>query len=180
MQREKNITLFVKLGFGEIYVSSVRTMVRQFRMVLLIFGIMTALWVFLLLAAVFYPRPEADWYKIMRQPSAFPWLIAGACVVIFILPVLTAWKLTQDTRIRGGCHYSFSDSGMEFENSSTRATVKWTGFFRAEESDTSFLLFTNKIAAHILPKRCFADDSDISSLRELLRTNVPKSKLKGG
>lgn len=177
MQREKNITLFVKLEFGEIYVSSVRATVRQFRIVLLIFGIMTALWILLLLAVVFHPRPGSDWYEMMRQPTAFPWLIAGACFVVFILPLLTAWKLGQDPRIRGGCHYSFSDSGMEFENSSTRAAVNWTGFFSAEESGTSFLLFTNKVAAHILPKRCFAGDSEIASLRELLRANVPKANL---
>ena len=66
---------------------------------------------------------------------------------------------------------------MAFENSSTRANVNWTGFVRAEESGTSFLLFTNKVTAHILPKRCFASEPDIASLRALLRTNVAKAKM---
>jgi hypothetical protein len=177
MADERNIALFVKLNFGEIYASSVRATLRQFRVVLLIFGIMTALWGLLLLAVVFHPRPGADWYEMMHQPTAFPWLIAGACFVVFILPLLTAWKLTQDPRIRAGCRYSFSDSGMEFENSSTRATVNWTGFVRAEESGSAFLLFPNKVAAHILPKRCFTNEADLAAMRDLLRANVPNAKL---
>jgi hypothetical protein len=67
---------------------------------------------------------------------------------------------------------------MGFENSTTRASVNWTGFARAEESGTSFLLFTSKVAAHILPKRCFKSESDMAWLRDLLRNNVAKVKMK--
>ena len=177
MSQERHIAIFVKLKFGEIYPSSVRATVRQFRGVLLIFGIMMVLWSLLLLAVVFRPRPGSDWYDMMHRSTPFPWLIVGVSFVIFILPLLNSWKLTQGRRIRDGCHYSFSDSGMEFESSSTRASVNWTGFVRAEESGTSFLLFTNKVAAHILPKRCFTSEPDITSRRELLRTKVAKAKI---
>ncbi|HEY8715329.1 MAG TPA: YcxB family protein, partial [Candidatus Acidoferrum sp.] len=59
----------------------------------------------------------------------------------------------------------------------TKATINWTGFVRAEESGSSILLFTSKVAAHILPKRSFATESDIVLLRELLRANIAKVKM---
>jgi H+/Cl- antiporter ClcA len=180
MPQEKNIPVFVRLELGEIYTSSVRAALRQFRVLLLGLGIVTALLGVLLLTAVFHPRPGSDWYEMMHRTSPLPWLIMAVCIMVFLVPLLTAWKLMQDPRIRNGCHYSFSDSGMEFENSSTRATVNWTGFVRAEESRTSFLLFTNKVAAHILPKLCFASETDIVSLRQLLRNNIAKSKMQSG
>lgn len=178
MSKERTVAVFVKLSFGEVYASSVRATLRQFRLILLIAGTMTGVWGLLLVLVVFHPRPGADWYETIRQTAAFPWLIAGACIVVLILPLLSAQKLTRDPRIAGGCRYLFSESGMQFENSSTKAEVNWTGFLTAEESGASFLLFTSKIAAHVLPKRCLASEEDIATLRELLRAHLPNARVR--
>lgn len=178
MSPDTPISLLVKLQFADIYSASFIATARLFRFLLIGVGMIVVFSAALLVSLIFHPNPRLDRHEVMFQLRPLPWLIAALAFLLLVLPALNAWKMLKDPRVKNGYRYSFSDSGMGFESSVTKATVKWAAFLKATESASAFLLYTSKNAAHSLPKRSFASDQDIAALRDLLRTHIVKTKLR--
>lgn len=177
MSDQPFIAVFVKLEYWDAYRASVLLTARQFRVVLCIFGIMGALMLVLLSFAIFHPMPEREWYQTIRNTTPLVWVFGLPILVVFVLPLLTAWKVVTDERIKRGINYRFSDAGIHVESSIATADLKWAAIRNVRETRKAFLLLPGPSVAHTLPMRCFANETEIAAMRELLRANVPMAKL---
>ena len=178
LEEQTGIRVFVKLEFWDAYRAAVVLTTRQFRTILIIFGIIGTLMFAVFVLSVFHPRPGRDWYEISR--NAKPLLSAFGILVlfVFILPLITAKKVVSDERVRSGVRYRFSSAGIHVESSVATADLLWAAFRQAIETRSAFLLLPNATVAHILPQRFFESVSDVAAMRELLRANVRKTKLR--
>jgi hypothetical protein len=177
MPDQSFIGVFVKLQYWDAYRASVALTARQFRLVLCIFGIMGALMLVLLGFAVFHPTPEREWFQTIRNTTPLVWVFGLPILFVFVLPLLTAWKVVTDERIKRGITYRFSDAGIHIESSVATVDLKWAAIRNVRETRMAFLLLPSPNIAHTLPMRCFANETEIAAVRELLRANVPMAKL---
>ena len=66
--------------------------------------------------------------------------------------------------------YSFFKDRIEIRTAYESA-VPWSKLVLIRETNQRFLLYFQKYMAFVVPKRCFADESEIASFRELVRTS---------
>jgi len=66
----------------------------------------------------------------------------------------------------------FSDNGLKVEMPSFNGTHSWPAIIRADEEPEHFLLWINKVQAYCVPKRGFANASDIIAFKSLVSQNV--------
>ena len=178
MLEEAPIAIFVRLNYWESYRAAVVLTARVFRKLLYIFGFMGALWIFLLIISLVRPSPEKDWYQTIQTSRQLLWVFGLPVLFVFVLPLLSAAKVVSDERVKRGVNYAFSDNGIHVASSVATADLQWAAIRQALETRTAFLLFPSTNVAHTLPKRCYANVADIATMRELLRTHVPKAKLR--
>ncbi len=177
MSDQPFIEVFVKLEYWDAYRASVALTARQFRVVLCIFGIMGALMLVVLAFAIFHSMPEREWYQTIRNPTPLVWVFGLPILFVLVLPLLTARKVVTDERIKRGISYQFSDAGIHIQSSVATVDLKWAAIRNVTETRTAFLLLPGPNVAHTLPMRCFANETEIAAMRELLRANVPMAKL---
>jgi hypothetical protein len=178
MAEQPTIGIFVRLGYWDVYRGNVAVLVRQFRRVLLIFGIMGALMFALFFFALLHPSPQKDWYQTVRDARPLFWVFGIPLFIVFVTPLLAARRVITDERIKNGVSYRFSDSGIHLESSVATSDLQWAAIRYFVETRSLFLLLPTKASAHILPIRCFENESDIAAARKLLRSNIPNSKLR--
>jgi hypothetical protein len=175
---QDSIAIFVKLEYSEVYRATVVLTVRQFRKLLIIWGIVAALMLALFVFALIRPMPGKDWYETSRNARPLLWAFGLPLGFVFAVPLLTARKAVSDERIRKGISYQFSDVGIHLESSVATSDLQWSAFRNVIEMRSAFLLLSGASLAHILPKRCFASEADIVAMRELLSGRFPKAKLR--
>jgi hypothetical protein len=178
MAEQAPIAVFVKLSYWESYRAAVLLTARVFRKLLYIFGLMGALWVFLLIVSAVRPSPEKEWYQTLQSSRQLSWVFGLPILFVFVLPMLSAAKVVADERVKKGVSYAFSDNGIHVESAVATADLQWAAFRQALETRSAFLLFTGPNIAHTLPKRCYASAAELARMHELLRTHVPKAKLR--
>jgi hypothetical protein len=87
---------------------------------------------------------------------------------------LASNKLLQET-----IRFSFSETGIQTVAPSSSGSQKWETLREAIETKHNFLLFIADRQMYVLPKRCFNDDDQIRSFKELLRRRLEShAKLK--
>ena len=97
----------------------------------------------------------------------------------FVSPYISAKKrIRTDPRLGSPIVYSFSPTNVEICSSTGDANLNWTAFLEALETRSHFFLYPQAQVAYVLPKRCFAGASEIGELRSLLRSAIPKAKLR--
>ena len=174
-----SVAAFVKLGYWDAYRANVVLTARIFRVILWGIAAATLLAGAVFIIAIFHPSPGADWYEISRNLSPLAWLIVLSLGFVFLVPLLSARRITSDDRVKAGVHYNFTVHGIHIESSVAKADLQWAAIRQGVETQTLFLLFPNKNVAHIVPKRCLADTSEIETMRRLIRANVSRAKLHG-
>lgn len=177
MLQQPPISVFVKLGYWDLYRSNVVLTATVFRKLLYIWGFVAVLWLTLSVVLLFRPSPEQDRAVIMQNASPLKWVLGLPVLFVFVLPLLSARRLLKDERIKQGVSYQFSDAGIHVETSVSKTDLSWTAIRRVSEMRSAFL-FTNPNIANTLPKRCFDTKEGVAALRELFRAHVPKTKLR--
>jgi len=104
--------------------------------------------------------------------------LPGILLLACFLTARTALK--NNPSYRGDFQYSFSDDGVYVEGIHSKGSLSWKALHHVTETRHALLLFHDKYNAQILPKRCFASDSDLTSLRALIRAHVPNTNLTTG
>jgi hypothetical protein len=105
---------------------------------------------------------------------SLPGLLLLAC----FLTARTALK--NNPSYRGDFQYSFSDDGVYIKGIHSKGSLSWKGLHHVTETRRALLLFHDKYNAQILPKRCFASESDFAALRVLIQAHVPNANLMPG
>jgi hypothetical protein len=142
-------------------------------------GIVGGLMALVVLLAWLNPRPRTDWQEILQNSKPLFWLFAIVLTMLFVAPYLSTRKYLSDPRNTGATEYHFSDSGVRIEHSTGNADLNWTAFVNAIETRDLFLLYVTQAWARVLPKRCLVGPGELDDLRQLIRTHVLKSKLRG-
>ena len=180
MPDQNSIAVFVNLEYSEVYRATVALTVRQFRKLLIIWGIVAALMLTIFVFALIRPMPGKDWYETSRNARPLLWVFGIPLGFVFAVPLLTARKVVSDERIRKGISYRFSEVGIHVESPVAKSDLQWTAFRNVIEMRSAFLLLSGASLAHILPKRCFASEADIAAMRSMLRVHFPEAKLRQG
>jgi hypothetical protein len=80
---------------------------------------------------------------------------------------------------QGGNRFRFSDAGVHIENSLSKTDYSWTAVHKVRETRSAFLLYWSANFVHVLPFRCFANNSEVGVLREIFRAHVKQARLLG-
>jgi len=172
------ISLFVKLGYWDVYRLNVVLTAIAFRKILYVWGFMALLWVALSAGLLFRPSSQQEWAVIMQNESPLKWVLALPLVFVFVLPLLSARRVMRDERVKRGASYQFSDAGIHIETSVSKTDLSWAAIRRVIELRSGFLVFTNPNIASMVPRRCFSGPQGVADLRDLFRARVAKTKLR--
>jgi hypothetical protein len=178
MPDQAPITLFVKLGYWDVYRLNVVLTATVLRKLLYILGFVTLLWLALSVLLFFRPSPEQDWAVIVENASPLKWVLGLPVLFVFVLPLLSARRALKDERVKRGFSYEFSEAGIHVETSVSKTDLSWAAIRRVSESRSEFLVFTNPNMASMVPKRCFDSTQGVADLRDLFRAHVPKARLR--
>ena len=178
MSEQPPISLFVKLGYWDVYRLNVVLTAIVFRKILYIWGFVFLLWLGSSAFLLFRPSSEQDWAIMMRNASPLKWALGLPVMFVFVLPMLSARRVLGDERVKRGVNYEFSDAGVRVETSVSKTDLLWTAIRRVKELPSEFLVFTNPNIAFTLPKRCFESTQSVAGLRQLFGTHVQNSNLR--
>lgn len=178
MSEQPPISLFVKLGYWDVYRLNVVLTATVFRKVLYIWGLVALLWLGLSVLLLFRPSPEQDWAVMMQNASPLKWVFGLPVIFVLALPLLSARRVLGDERLKRGVSYQFSEAGIHVETSISKTDLSWAAIHRVKELPSEFLVFTNPNIAYTLPKRCFDSSQGVAALRELFRTHVQRTNLR--
>jgi hypothetical protein len=91
---------------------------------------------------------------------------------LLMLVSLMAWLVHTATFARalitaatGRRRVVFTPGGVTVHDTTWSCTWWWSAFERTIETDTHFLLLLDKLRGHVVPKRCFASDQDVATVR---------------
>lgn len=178
MTQEPPISLFVKLGYWDVYRLHVVLIASAFRKVLYIWGFVALLFLSLSVLLFVRPSPTKDWAVMLENARPLEWAFALPIVFVFVLPLLAARRGSKDEMIKRGVNYQFSEAGVRIETSISKSDFSWAAIRRVREFRSEFLVFTSPRTAFSLPKRCFESTQGVATLRELFRTFVETSNLR--
>jgi hypothetical protein len=107
--------------------------------------------------------------------EADPWRLALAIAAVVALAGLALWhrylwgRLYRRQPSLQGLHvYSFSHEGIVASSPHGSGQVSWSAFTKWREDSRMFLIYQADNVFHLVPKRWFADEQQISELRALL------------
>jgi hypothetical protein len=178
MSQQPPISLFVKLGYWDVYRLNVVLTATAFRKILYIWGFVALLWLSVSVLLLIRPSSTHDW-AVMQQ-NAKPLTLAFALPVIFlfVLPVLSAQRVLRDELVKRGVTYQFSEAGVHIETSISKTDLSWAAIRRVREFPSEFMVFTSPRTAFTLPKKSFESIQSVATLRELFRTYAKRSNLR--
>jgi hypothetical protein len=171
-------TISVKLTFWERYRVTAFLWFRTFRWFLLPVSVVTVTFFVLLAYVAFFPTPEQSFHQLAASFGATPYLMLAISIFFTAAPLLFVALNYSNPRIREASQYKISEFGVAIEHPVGNANLKWEAFTRAIETKTFFLVFVPSGLAHTWPKRAFVDQGTARFVRELLRRNLKKTKLR--
>ncbi len=186
MVSDPTVEIEVQLNFGDIYRSLVRSNLRHYKKLLWIWGVAAAiLGLLLLLALAKYlhadpsvPAPTPDWLQTLQDSAPLGFVFLFPVLLVWVLPLIAAENLSKNEIVRAGYRYTFSNAGIHQKTSVSKVDLQWKAVVDVYESPTAFLLRISKVSAHILPRRCFANEADVATVRKIFRDNVAKTYLR--
>lgn len=105
-------------------------------------------------------------------PALFVWLIALSAVSLSTryfarMRLRATYKPSQlDVRLVA------EDRHIQLQGGDDSSVVSWKSIERGEETRSHFLLFLTRLQALIIPKRAFADESELGRFRQLISERV--------
>jgi hypothetical protein len=178
MPDQPPISLFVKLAYWDVYRLNVVLTAILLRKLLYILGFVGLLWFALSVFLLLRPSTEYDWAMIIQNGFPLKWTLVLALLFVFIVPLLAARRVMRNEQVQRGVSYQLSDAGIHLETSISKTDLSWAAIRRVIELRSAFLVFTSPNIAFMLPRRCFDSAQAATTLRELFRAQVPKSKLR--
>ena len=120
---------------------------------------------------------------LLLQLLGYPWplwllvafiIIAGVALFQGYLVDLPRRYFRGDPKFRDEYTLTFTDAGIEFRTTSLNASLAWSLYTNAIESDKFYILVYGKgiHTLSILPKRAFTDDRQETTFRQMLRRHV--------
>jgi hypothetical protein len=141
-------------------------------------------WLLNLVVAVAFVGALAEVVNAAVQGVPWP-IVAGLVLLIAAIFVgflfrqrLTALFLRRaDIPTKSQC-LAVRPEGLTVTTETTASLTAWEGVDRIVVTDTHAFFYLNKVAAHILPRRAFADESGFEKFVETVRTYREAAKLR--
>jgi hypothetical protein len=174
----ESTTVFVKLDYWDVYWANVALMFRMFRISLFIDALVATVFLAVFVLARVVDLPQGP-YQIAKD-SMILILVWGLLASFLVAPLLTARRALKDEQVQRGKTYEFSETGVHVETPVATSDIQWAAFRYVIATRSLLLLLAGKTAsgALILPLRSFANEADLSTVRQLLDRKVPKTKLR--
>src|SRR5258708_13679954 len=96
MPQPQPLSLFVKLGYWDVYRLNVVLTASAFRKVLYIWSFVALLWLSLSVLLLVRPSPTQDWAVMLDNARPWEWAFALPIVFVFVLPLLSAQRVLKD------------------------------------------------------------------------------------
>jgi hypothetical protein len=140
------------------------------------------LFILLVLGGIVYPV----FYALSDKPKDPTGSYWGLLIPFGILALLfgntyfgAKRQMTSNKGLSEPIHYTFSEDGIAAVADSSSGQGSWSNIHEAYETKHNFLLFISKNMMYTIPKRCFLNEEQISSFKELLKLILSsKAKLK--
>ena len=103
------------------------------------------------------------------------------CGVVFIVytPLALKWRAKRQFQLAPDLGeemtYEFSDEGIKSSIKDQSVQVQWINLYRIVGKDDYIYIYTDRLHASIIPKRCIEDYEDLVEYMEL---KTPKGKVK--
>lgn len=175
MQNERTVHLHVKLETKELFQANLGSLINRLKVSAILYCSVFAMCVGVLILHAFHPT-EISESRVEQFTPTLMALLAPA----FVLPMLLwfqACKVTDDPRAKLGFDVTVSDSGYCAVGSTGRVELQWNAFLSARETASSFQLYVSKATFYIVPKRCFASETEMLLARDIIRAHIPRAKL---
>jgi hypothetical protein len=172
------VSVTVKPTFAETYRISLNWLVRTFWFVIWPAATITVLFLMLVAVASLRPPPEGVLNEAWAAAGPFPPYILGLFAFVFLFPLLSARKARSLQNSELGTQYQFSEECVEVIGPLGTGRLQWIAFKKVVENRWLLLLYLQTGVAYPVVKRFFADKSDLLAVRELLRQNIKKAKLR--
>lgn len=173
MAEHTTLSLEVQLNAADMYRYSVTTILRRFRWVVLLFSVLTAYLVLQILRGNFH------WSWSFGSVFAPLFFFVVFPYAFFIAPYFSSKKyLQRNPNLAGPKTYRFSPDGIDVSGTETKSHLNWAGILEARETSAQFLLFPQTAIAFVIPKRVLSDAAQVAALRELIRGQVKKARLR--
>jgi hypothetical protein len=178
MNQQAPISMAVRLTLSDIVPVVFRNSLRQIRWGIALLGV-------LILGAAVHTYLFGVSHPAAERTSVVS-LLLGLLAIALSLPVslllgsyFTARSaLKNNPNFHGDFQYSFSDEGIQVQGIHSTGSLSWNGLNHVVETRNAFLLFHDKYNAQAVPKRCFANDSDVAALRALIQAHAPRARLR--
>ena len=172
------MSLFVKLGYWDVYRLNVVLTATAFRKILYIWGFVALLWLSVSMLLLIRLSSAHDWTVMQQNAKPLTWAFALPVIFVFVLPLLSAQRMLRDELIKRGVTYQFSEAGVHIETSISKTDLSWAAIRRVREFPSEFMVFTSPRTAFTLPKKCFESCQGVAALRELFRNYAKRSNLR--
>jgi hypothetical protein len=133
---------------------------------------------FMMLVALASLSPEFKLNEAWRAAGPFPAYFLGLFAFVFLFPILSARKARSLQSQDGGMQYTFSEECVEVVGPLGSGRLHWNAFKKVVENRWLLLLYLQTGVAYPVVKRLFSDKSDLLAVRDLLRKNIKKVKLR--
>lgn len=138
MPQQPALSLFVKLGYWDVYRMNIALTISAFRKVLYIWGFVALLWLSLSVLLLVRPSPKQDWAVMLESARPLEWAFALPVVFVFVLPLLSAQRVLREELIKQGVNYQFSEAGVHIETSISKTDLSWGAIHGSESSLWNF------------------------------------------
>jgi hypothetical protein len=179
MDQSGAVVVNVKLSARDIYRFQVSHMLSRFWLLLLIPGIMVFGVAFLLVTAHVGSWASAEHAADAQRILVNLWpLLAVFGFIFLVAPYFSALSVTKNPNLAGGSRYAISTEGVVCDSPHGHADIKWPAFVKARELSWAFVLYPQNSVGHLLPKKQIEPPGTTAELREIIRKNVAKAKLR--
>jgi len=96
MSQQPSISLFVKLGYWDVYRLNVVLTATAFRKILYIWGFVALLWLSVSVLLLIRPSSAHDWAVTQQNAKPLTWAFALPVIFVFVLPLLSAQRVLRD------------------------------------------------------------------------------------
>ena len=90
-----------------------------------------------------------------------------------VFNIVALWK--KQSILHRPIVISFNSEQIKLHNESFNSTLKWSSYYRYQETKNLFLIYLSSRSFYLIPKRAFASTQVINELRQLLKGKIGKT-----
>jgi len=109
-----------------------------------------------------------------NPPSPSSYLIAWLVSVFWVsFPLTQAWLVWRGTpSVKEVVRCWADEESFRLQTTNSDTAVKWPALIKFRETRKFFLIYPSKRICYLIPKRAFADESQVKEFRELLDRKI--------